>query len=994
MWSGACVCGRRPGRVYKAMSWRRPGLCVCERNIAVGKGSLRFGASGCPAAVLRGFNVHESKTRESPPNRQANVELNMVQLSPSPTLDISPPPERSEEGEERQEDPVTAGSPRGGSPGCLSTLQLEASTAYHGYETYIEDGLICLKHKVRNLEKKKLKLEDYKKRLNRGEALNKDQMAAVEKYEEVLHNLAFARELHKTLDGLTQNLLSAQKKAVKKEQVAKAEAERRRLSTVLQVQHLLHRLQQEHIRRDLLAGHNQAPHIPAQQLHSLSQLAALLGVKRDNKLSLEEQMEQAALAYLDLLEGKDKPVAGSTFQLLKEELTRLLNCKYFSCLPPPPSKSPEVLLSSTSHSTTSKSKPNDVSKKEFFNSLYLTDMKSPPTQNWKEDFQALSEQEPPDCWDMELSDGPASPQGAVHKPWRGAATFIPKVPVTKKQSADCKQRKDRRAKGEQHGKSAVHLEMPMEVFNSPGALPKDPILRKQHLEDLMTKIHSSFSFMQDSLLDGESSPANGHPRLKRRPSGSPSPLAHTDLGSPVDILPKAMHSTPLPTRLMERKASLTNGDQCLESCDLELSSKDLPHEPLQLAEKKKFPSPPLYRRESTISVSLEKSRPRTPVSESGKQSPCTGVTSCTSTPPQGQTFSTPPTRRTLTSAQFQNIQSIFKVNASLPQNGELNYKQDSAVFTEPRYSTASTQTPPEFAPSEDEPQPVCQSDYTMGNGGQIFLSPGQSGGSVGRPGQSYYTRGSARGMARGGKGLAQNFRSSGWHRGASYIPQTNFRDFGPLLYAARDSGYQHNYRRGGGRHNSSAAWSDSSQVSSPDREGAFTLVDSGHGDSLSVSTMEVPLTPHGHHHTALLPMQLYSLSQPLRVAFTASRTANFAPGNLDQPIVFDQLHSNLGEMYDTHIGRFTCPVNGTYVFIFHILKLAINVPLYINLMRNEEVMVSAYANDGAPDHETASNHAILPLFQGDQVWLRLHRGAIYGSTWKYSTFSGFLLYQD
>lgn len=28
----------------------------------------------------------------------------------------------------------------------------------------------------------------------------------MEKYEEVLHNLDFARELHKTLDGLTQNV--------------------------------------------------------------------------------------------------------------------------------------------------------------------------------------------------------------------------------------------------------------------------------------------------------------------------------------------------------------------------------------------------------------------------------------------------------------------------------------------------------------------------------------------------------------------------------------------------------------------------------------------------------------------------------------------------------------------------------------------------------------------------------------------------------------------
>lgn len=193
---------------------------------------------------------------------------------------------------------------------------------------------------------------------------------------------------------------------------------------------------------------------------------------------------------------------------------------------------------------------------------------------------------------------------------------------------------------------------------------------------------------------------------------------------------------------------------------------------------------------------------------------------------------------------------------------------------------------------------------------------------------------------------------------------------------------------------SSATLSDLSLVNSPDRDGAFALVDSGHEESLTFSTSEVPLTPHNHQHTALLPLHFYPLSQSLRVAFTASRTANFAPSNLDQPIVFDQLHSNLGDMYDSRIGRFTAPANGTYVFIFNILKLAINVPLYINLMRNEEVIVSAYANDGAPDHETASNHAILPLFQGDQVWLRLHRGAIYGSTWKYSTFSGFLLYQD
>ncbi|XP_034529114.1 caprin-2 isoform X2 [Notolabrus celidotus] len=909
----------------------------------------------------------------------------MVQLSPSPPLDVTPPCEHSEEGEDGQEDLMMT---KVGSPCGLSTL--EVTTTYHDYENYIEDGLICLKHKVRNLEKKKLKLEEYKKRLTRGDMLNKDQLAAVEKYEEVQHNLAFAQELHKTLDSLTQTLLRAQKKAVKKEQVATMEAERRRLSTMLQVQHLLHSLQQEHIRSDLLSGLNQAPPVSAQLLHSLSQLGTLLGVQRNGRLSLEEQMEQAALAYVDLLDGNNKPVAGSTFKLLKEELTRLLNCKYFSRLPPPPKKPAEV-LPSPAKPVSSKSIPSEVSKKEFFNRLYLTDSETPPppprAQNWKEDFQTMREREPPDSWDSEVADRADSPQKAVHKPWRGAAAFIPKVPSnSKKQSADCKQRKERRVKGEQHARLAVHMDgpvdMPVEVFNSPSALPKDPILRKQHLEDLMTKIHGSFSFMQDSLLDGDGSPAKSHPRLKRQTSGSPSPLAQTDPRSPGDVLPKTMHSTPLPARLLERKASLTNGDSCLETCDLELSStSDLPLEPLQFTERKKFASPPLYRRESTISLDMAKMT----VTESGKQSPSSGVASCSPTPPLEQTFSTPPTRLILASAPFQNMPSVFKVSSSLPLNGELDYKPDPAAFVKPRFTTASTQTPPEFAPSEDEQQP----DYSVDGGEQIFLSPGQSSGSAGRSGQSYYQRGSVRGMARGGKGLAQAFRSSWWHRGGAYIPQTHFRDCGPLLYAAR-----HGYRRGGGRHNSSAAWSDSSQVSSPDREGTFTIVDSGHGDSLSISTVEVPLTPHAHHHTGMLPMQLYPLTQPLRIAFNASRTANFAPGNLDQPIVFDQLHSNLGEMYDTHIGRFTCPVNGTYVFLFHILKLAINVPLYINLMRNEEVMVSAYANDGAPDHETASNHAILPLFQGDQVWLRLHRGAIYGSTWKYSTFSGFMLYQD
>ncbi|CAB1345812.1 unnamed protein product, partial [Coregonus sp. 'balchen'] len=858
----------------------------------------------------------------------------MVQLSPSPARDVSPSPACSEKG--RQGSPK-AGSPKMGSPGGLSPLQLAlaaSTTIYQGYESYIEDGLICLKHKIRNLEKKKIKLEDYRKRLKHGESLNQDQIDAVEKYDEVIHNLQFAQELHKTLGGLTQDLLKAQKKALKKEQMAKLEVERRRLCVVLQVKFLLQTLlQHEHIRKDLLSARN--PQLQVAELQSLLELAELLGVKRDKNVSLEEQMESAALVYLDLLEGKNKPVAGTTYKVLKAKLAKLMDCGYFDCVPPPPSKSPkevEVPMTKKTVSQTAslsalmKSNKKDVPSREFLNRHYLPDTDpngcrdAPINQNWKTKFQAMKEQEPPDSWDMESD----STQPVIQKPWRGAAVLISKVPVTtKKQNGEPKQRRAK-SKRERDATAAPRVDTPVEVFNSQSSLPKDPILRKQQLEDLMTKIRGSFSFMQSN---------------SRR--------------SPVDLLPKTLHSTPLPSKLLpvDDKPSLTNGDSgCLESCDLDLTTEDLAHDPCLLLSESETacpspPAPPLYRRESSISITLdEKTSARTPISESGKQSPCNGVVPpCTSTPTstQGQPFSTPPSRRTLTMAPPVPFQTMHS------------------------------------------------SECLVGSGGQIFLSPSQSGGTMGRSGQSYY-RGSVRGIARGGKGLAHSyFRSSGGHRGGSFIPQAH-------LFGARETGYQHGYRRGGGnagqRHNNSG-WSDSSQVSSPDREGNYSLVDSAHGDSLHGLGMD--LTPHAPHTLMHVPMYpLPQHPQPLRVAFTAARTANYTPGTLDQPIAFDQLHSNLGEMFNTNVGRFTCPANGTYVFLFHILKLAVNVPLYVNLMRNDEVMVSAYANDGAPDHETASNHSILQLYQGDQVWLRLHRGSIYGSSWKYSTFSGFLLYQD
>lgn len=78
----------------------------------------------------------------------------MVQLFPSKASDAM---DLSELMEER--DTGLGGSPSNDFPDAFTALQLAlnpSASVYHGYETYIEDGLICLRHKIRNIEKKKV----------------------------------------------------------------------------------------------------------------------------------------------------------------------------------------------------------------------------------------------------------------------------------------------------------------------------------------------------------------------------------------------------------------------------------------------------------------------------------------------------------------------------------------------------------------------------------------------------------------------------------------------------------------------------------------------------------------------------------------------------------------------------------------------------------------------------------------------------------------------
>ncbi|XP_020138582.2 caprin-2 isoform X2 [Microcebus murinus] len=1029
-----------------------------------------------------------------PPSSASSV--SMVQLSSSP-FGYQSPSGHSEEGREgnmKSAKPQVNHNQHGERQRALSPLQSALSSAAspsQAYETYIDNGLICLKHKIRNIEKKKLKLEDYKDRLKSGERLNPDQLEAVEKYEEVLHNLEFAKELQKTFSGLSLDLLKAQKKAQRREHMLKLEAEKKKLRTILQVQYVLQNLTQEHVQKDFKGGLNGALYLPSKELDYLIKFSKLTCPERNESLSVEDQMEQSSLYFWDLLEGSEKAVVGTTYKHVKDLLSKLLNSGYFESIPVAKNAKEkevpleeEILIQSEtkkqllktesvkeSESLMELAQP-EIQPQEFLNRRYMTEVdysnKQDEEQSWEADYARKPNL--PKCWDMltepdgqekkqesfkswespvkhqevsksavslehrkqEISklrstlpeeqkkqviskskpppsqwkqETPKSKAGYIQeeqkketpKPWpvqlqkeQDPKKQTPKSWTPSLQSEQnianswttpmCEEQDSKQPEmpksWENNVESQKHPLTPQsqippkswEVataslipndqllprkFNtepkdvpkpmhqpvgSSSTLPKDPVLRKEKLQDLMTQIQGTCNFMQESVLDFDK-PSSAIPS-SQPPSAAPgSPVASTEqnLSSQSDFLQEPLQAASSPVTCSSN-ACLVTTDQASSGSETEFMTSETPE--------------------------------------------------------------------------------VFNVNAPLPPRKEQEIKESpySPGYNQ-NFTTASTQTPPQCQLPAIHVEQTVLSQETAANyhpDGTIQVSnglafyPAQTN-VFPRPTQPFVnSRGSVRGCTRGGRLLTNSYRSPGGYkgfdtyRGLPSISNGNYsqlqfqaREYPGTPYSQRDN-FQQCYKRGGTsggpRANSRAGWSDSSQVSSPERDNeTFNSGDSGQGDSRSMTPVDVPVT---NPAATILPVHVYPLPQQMRVAFSAARTSNLAPGTLDQPIVFDLLLNNLGETFDLQLGRFNCPVNGTYVFIFHMLKLAVNVPLYVNLMKNEEVLVSAYANDGAPDHETASNHAILQLFQGDQIWLRLHRGAIYGSSWKYSTFSGYLLYQD
>ncbi|XP_029952028.1 caprin-1-like isoform X3 [Salarias fasciatus] len=668
---------------------------------------------------------------------------------------------------------VQSASPDVGSaPGSVGNFALG------GQSDVLKQVLCVIDKKVRNMEKKKSKLDDYQVKKDKGEGLNQDQLEALSKYQEVMNNLEFARELQKTFIALGQDIQKVVKKSARREQLQREEAEQRRLKTVLELQFLLDRLGEDTVRQDLKQGVSGSPLLTDEDLVAFDEFYKLVGPDRDQNIRLADQYEEASVHLWDLLEGKDKAVVGTTYKALRETLDQVLLSGYFDRIPSHQNgvcedeeeEEPAAAAAAAAAAVTESSEaeeqtvdpgseteiieeftePISVETTEFVNRQFIPDS-----------TYSGSEKEQGDDWTRE-TEAVAALQQQQQSPVQPAAP-------------------------------PVALETHPMNLASP-ASPTDPLVRKQVVQDLMAQMQGTYNFMQDSMLEFDGQPID--PAIV---SAQPmKPAQNMDVPQMVcpPVHPESRLSQP--------------------------TSVPVQPEPTQVPIVSPTP-PPMYQTSHTPDPrpSTESIDPiqQTSMSLSTEQPPPSAAL-----PPASQTQVFQPVSKAphsgginVNAAPFQSMQTVFNLNAPVPPANEPEALNQASQYQN-SYNQAFSS--PSQHPVEQPELPSEQLQSVVG----AFHSQEQSGGhqqasqqgpGFGRQAQSFYnSRGMSRGGPRNARGIMNGYRgSSNGFRGGydGYRPpfantpnsgygQTQFstpRDYSNGNYQ-RD-GYQQNYKRGAGQ---------------------------------------------------------------------------------------------------------------------------------------------------------------------------------------------------
>ncbi|XP_046673055.1 caprin homolog isoform X2 [Homalodisca vitripennis] len=212
-----------------------------------------------------------------------------------------------------------------------SSAKLEKQASSEAIEP-IKQGILIVDHKIRNLVKKKGRLDTYREIQKSGKELEKDQKQSLLKYDEVCQNLAFAQDLSKQLNTIAQDAVKQQKKKEKKEAYEREQQETAKVKEILIIQDVLASMGNDTVREDFLAGRNRAVQLTETELQYLDELFTEVSPKREpeeDQPSFQEQAQNAAKHLLSIVDGKDKEIVGTKYSTLRELIEKINNSGYF-----------------------------------------------------------------------------------------------------------------------------------------------------------------------------------------------------------------------------------------------------------------------------------------------------------------------------------------------------------------------------------------------------------------------------------------------------------------------------------------------------------------------------------------------------------------------------------------------------------------------------------------------------------------------------------------
>ncbi|XP_041467898.1 uncharacterized protein LOC121418224 [Lytechinus variegatus] len=134
-----------------------------------------------------------------------------------------------------------------------------------------------------------------------------------------------------------------------------------------------------------------------------------------------------------------------------------------------------------------------------------------------------------------------------------------------------------------------------------------------------------------------------------------------------------------------------------------------------------------------------------------------------------------------------------------------------------------------------------------------------------------------------------------------------------------------------------------------------------------------------------------------KIAFSVAATEpQLGVAGVAQAVQFQDILENKGEGFLASNHTFICSVPGWYYFTYS-LRTFQGKYLSVLLMKNADYVVGVYTDKDDVRNTMETQSTVIYLLAGDAVWLRLPPSqdfALFSDKYRYSTFTGFLLFKE